>query len=1543
MGNTDSSLPPPPPPPPPVATITSGANTSTPTIVLNSVGTFNIVATVSSSQNYTGTTLTSLPITVHDDIPDIEFSLIVTAQSPYTYQNVNSIEITGGAASITNNTGQTIIYSIVTADSTTTSLTPSTIATIDPTGWFLDTISCGTFRICATVDVSGNFGPNVAFSDVLTIQKATPTILLPYPQINLNITPPVTSSTLVFGQIYTIIPDPSQISTITSNTDTSPAPNINYVSSDSTIAKVYGTTVTIVGIGNFHIMINVSQTTNYNQIYRYPLPQIYETIQAVPTININSFPPIPQILGYGSPPYVIPSTIKTSNTDIPGPVISYASSDNNIAKISGNTINVTGVVNGTGIGNYQILVTISATTNFSSVTYTYPSPTTSYSTEWSTPKITFPPTFVYSSVYGSTYNFVAPILSNNDPSQTLTYSIINSNPVVPSTTSVATLVPNPQSPTANPSVVINSVGTFQIQASCQVSTNGYYSAILPGTPGSYSNVITIANEIPIIAFNTSNFNSSATTLSPICNWTDISVSSNGQYQSAVEYSGSIYTSSTYGSIWNKNTSAPTSANWNSVSLSSTGQYQSAVVNGGSIYTSSDSGQTWTANTSAPVNLNLNWDSVSISSTGQYQTAIVSGGSIYTSSDSGQTWTANTSAPTSVNWDSVSISSTGQYQTAVVSGGSIYTSLDYGQTWTQNTSAPTGVKWNSVSISSASGLYQSAVVNGGSIYTSSDIGQTWNPNTSAPTGVNWNSISLSSTGQYQSAVINGGSIYTSLDYGQTWTQVTSVLPLPSALWVSISISSSGQYQNVCVTNGNIYFSSDYGITWSTDASVSYIYTTTPYTFASSNTLAYITNNTVQSLTYSIVATDGITPSTVATISSDGTSLTTNSIGSFQILATATATSNGDYGGASLASEIIQILSATPSITPNISVPQEWIYGCTYSIPYPNNGNTDTSPAPVISYSTYSPGIISISGTNITIIGVGDFQIIFTVGGTANYNSNTCTYPSPTQSYTSIQANPTITYPSNFGSGWVLGGIYDLTTTVTTNAGSGYTDSNQVFYTIINESISNNASMYSSSSVIINDVGTFQIQADLPATNYFTAAPSLQSNIITIYPSNVTITYNNFSNFVYGQTYTLSVNITNTDTNPPPNISYVIFPQSGSTGNGNINGTSFTPTSCGGAYIYVNISQTENFNPASIPIYVNIAQAIPNVVMNTGWINDYLYNLTIGSVFPAEALISSNSNTDPGVSYSLSYTIVNGINTVSLPNSSTVYCNAPGLFWLEVTSNATANFQAYAFNTPVFYVSVVPEVIIFNNPQTYPPDASVSGEVGMAICITQDSYPFGFNNYSALTITNVSQNGATFTLDNTTTTPTFSSVIANYMVFVEPATAGSFLGGLANTTAISNIAYLAVDPIASGMSSGQNLTFTFSGNTVGGNAPDPFVINWNPGSLDLSQGLVYSAFYVLANNIYTYENLPNGNGVQVSTLNSGGITGYYIAPWAGFDTNSVTGGVPILNQQGYSDIQQAWGVWLNPNYGNIYGPTSTQDGVNYYYVGIPQMAMPLTYYP
>ena len=1375
-----------------VATITSGANTSNPTIVFKSVGSFSIRADASYSSNYTIAHTISEPIEVNKDKPIVKFLSIYDPSYPYQYST--PYEFVTAPAHIQNNTGQTLKYSIVTDDSTVKSFKPSNKATITTDGTSFVTNTVGKFKIRAYTPKTLDFGSGSALSDTIKITQIKPTILQ-YPQIIL--TPPVTSSTLVYRQPYTINPLPitvtgiatqyimlgtgaynynyntlwyanycvdvtgstchaeyrlrfsngivsnltltsdspdgltnpdllfalsnvpfdgvtailqglnispgsdnlwydidvpeqfitqdqttvtfsgktgnfkstpslfqASVSTISSNTDTNPPPNINYTSSDETVATISGSNVTIVGIGHFYILVTVSPTTNYTQILRSASPQKYETIQAIPTIT--SFPTTTlsaQKWNYNQQyPGIIPiaNNIPTTNTDTNGPLITYSTNDANIATISGNTINITGV------DNFQILVTIHSTTNFSTVTYTYPSGLvynsdttyTSYNAEPATPIIKFPKKFITSSRYGSTYIFVPAEISNSDPSsQTLTYSIINSKPVVASTTPVATL--KYKSGVINPSVVINSVGTFQIQASCLASDNGYYLG--NNTP---SLIISISKEIPNIVFNTSSFKSS-----------------------------------------------------------------------------------YTCQPTKPYSL-----------------------------------------------------------------------------------------------------------------------------------------------------------------------------------------------------------------------------TTP--------IASITNNKAQLLTYSIVETDGDTPSNIASISSDGTSLTTNSVGSFQIFATPifatpNAVANGDYGKQGKASETIKIESATPTVITFPTLPLTFTYGNRYPIPYTTTppypivtSNTDTAPGPLITYSSSNTSsntaiatisgsvtclpntaIYSINGTTITIVGVGSFQIIVTIGATANYNQATYVYPSQSTYYTSKQATPTISsFPSNYGSTWVINGKYNLTSTVTTNAGSGYTDPNQVTYSIINPSVSNIATISTSGSQItINDAGTFQIQASLAETPNFTAAVSVQSNTITIVTVNVSLLSNNFSNFVYGGgPYTLSVTTNNTDTNPAPTITYSISPQSGSTGNGTISGNSLnslTITAAGGAYIYVNISQTQNFNAASIPIYVNIAKAQQVFALDTTWLNGMSTNLQVGSSFYAGGAIlpNSNNNTDPGGPI-YNFYINAAIDTITINGNNMITCISPTVFSYQITCSETANFSAaLTMNTPPLNVSITPEIIIFNNSQGWPPSPSISGEVGLIIGFPghnyPTTYPYGFMDYTEVTITNNFTN-ASITINNTSTPYTFNNMCkyGQYLVFFDPNSTGALSGVLNNPDiniyVAGNMGNVAISSIATGMSSGQPLTFTFTGQIQGINSigPPSLSINWNPGSISVLPGQIYGSYYSIAPGVAPFNfNIPSGMTVA---------NGYYIVGWAGYNW-----GAPLI---------QAWGVPTNDtNYisfsplmtnGSFYSPaplTLNSGESIVFYMGIPKI--------
>jgi hypothetical protein len=289
---------------------------------------------------------------------------------------------------------------------------------------------------------------------------------------------------------------------------------------------------------------------------------------------------------------------------------------------------------------------------------------------------------------------------------------------------------------------------------------------------------------------------------PTGTFNGIVVNETGQYQTAAVRGGNIFISSDYGVNWTAVTAAG-NRDWTRLSMSSSGQYQTVVVTiNGNIWTSADYGVTWTSRASA-----ANWNGVSVSSTGQYQTAVVDGGTLWTSSDYGVNWATRASTAT---WNHVSLSSTGQYQTAVVRAGFVSASSDYGVSWATRDSSR---NWVAISISST-GQYQTALVGDGFIYTSFNFGTTWTARlTDAGRNWTWTGLSVSSTGQYQTAVVYNtstlGYIYTSSDYGVNWT---ARMTDGHRQWGSISVSGSGQYQSAAVAGGTIYTSYDFGVTW-----------------------------------------------------------------------------------------------------------------------------------------------------------------------------------------------------------------------------------------------------------------------------------------------------------------------------------------------------------------------------------------------------------------------------------------------------------------------------------------------------------------------------------------------------------------------------------------------------------------------------------------------------------------------------------------------------------------------------------------------------------
>jgi len=331
----------------------------------------------------------------------------------------------------------------------------------------------------------------------------------------------------------------------------------------------------------------------------------------------------------------------------------------------------------------------------------------------------------------------------------------------------------------------------------------------------------------------------------------ISMSLNGQYQSAVSinyvtnygtsYSttyGNIYISNNYGINWSDPTiyistnsgntyNKNSGLGWYSISVSGSGQYQYAIpVNTSSysyskyIYSSTNYGNTWYISNN---NSTLNWTCISCSSSGQYVIAGTKLNYLFLSSTYGINWNItcniNITNPTSKYWNSVSISSSGQYiYTASVSTQSspnndnrdtIYISNNFGISWISIKNSSSNNYWQSITCSSngqyvyacSSSDYNSTKIYDG-IYISNDYGNSFAKTNATNTG--WKCVSCSSSGKYVIAVSqtygssnSNGNIYISIDFGNNWSSINT-----SSLFNGCAISSDGMYLTAC-SSTNIY--------------------------------------------------------------------------------------------------------------------------------------------------------------------------------------------------------------------------------------------------------------------------------------------------------------------------------------------------------------------------------------------------------------------------------------------------------------------------------------------------------------------------------------------------------------------------------------------------------------------------------------------------------------------------------------------------------------------------------------------------------------------
>jgi hypothetical protein len=284
-------------------------------------------------------------------------------------------------------------------------------------------------------------------------------------------------------------------------------------------------------------------------------------------------------------------------------------------------------------------------------------------------------------------------------------------------------------------------------------------------------------------------------------WTGIALSSGAEIQVGTVTSGNIYIQqSNFITLTRVIDPDP----WTQIAISSDGKYQTAVKRGGPIQISSDYGITWAITTSET----KSWTGIAMSSDGKYQTATASYGDIYTSDDYGVTWVA--AGEGGLSRSNVDMSSDGRVQVTVCGGDGnpeyIYISYDYGQTWNQK-----GISsyWQRVACSS-DGKYITATSTENNLYRSTDYGETW---ASVGGSFLWEGIAMSSDGKYQTAANHdtNKSIYVSSNYGSTFSQKGN-----DGDYVAVAMSSDGKYQIAAQTtyevSYSLFLSDDYGQTW-----------------------------------------------------------------------------------------------------------------------------------------------------------------------------------------------------------------------------------------------------------------------------------------------------------------------------------------------------------------------------------------------------------------------------------------------------------------------------------------------------------------------------------------------------------------------------------------------------------------------------------------------------------------------------------------------------------------------------------------------------------
>ena len=360
------------------------------TMTIVGMGTSTITASQASTDYFiSGTTTTTLTVenikpvvtdfaAITKTFGDAAFSIVAPTSNSdgiFTYTSSNTAVATVAGSTITivgGGTSTITAYQAITADygsaTISATLTVSQATTV-LSGFSAITKTFGNaaFSIVApTTNSTGAFTYTSSNTAVATIAGSTVTIvgagtatITASQASNANFTAATTTATMTVSQATAVLTGFSAITKTFGNaafTITQPTTNSNgaftYTSSDTAVATIAGTTVTIVGAGTSTITASQASTTNFTA----GTTTVTMTVnKATPTIS--SFSAITKTFGNADFALVAPTTNSTG-------AITYTSSNTAVATIAGSTVTIVSA------GSSTITATQATTANYLAGTIT---------------------------------------------------------------------------------------------------------------------------------------------------------------------------------------------------------------------------------------------------------------------------------------------------------------------------------------------------------------------------------------------------------------------------------------------------------------------------------------------------------------------------------------------------------------------------------------------------------------------------------------------------------------------------------------------------------------------------------------------------------------------------------------------------------------------------------------------------------------------------------------------------------------------------------------------------------------------------------------------------------------------------------------------------------------------------------------------------------------------------------------------------------------------------------------------------------------------